>query len=428
MNKTMRDIYNSILVPYHWGRGFLAANHYDYPASAMTVIGVTGTNGKTSTCFMIYNTLKKAGYKVGMMTTVGNATYDSELHSEGGHMTTADTRKLNCQIAAMRDRGIQYLVLEVSSHALAQGRVFGIPIDIAVMTNVTPEHLDYHRTFERYRRAKLRLFKMAAKESKHGGRGVGVVNIDDPSAKLFAKAVPHPVTYGVGNGDLKATRVKSTTKGVEYYVRIDKQSYHIKVNIPGEFYVYNSLAAVAVCHTLGLDKKQIEDGISSLSGVEGRMDTVPNDLGIDVIVDYAHTPDSYEKMLPGIFQATKGKVYIVCGAAGLRDNSKFPKMGQLAYENSDLVVLTEEDPKGKVRPLSEMLATGIREAGGVEGEDFIFIDNRNEAIKEVIKRADRGDTVLLLGMGHQKTIDRADGTEPYDGDFEVAKKALDKKK
>lgn len=426
MKQTLSNVRNAVLVPYHWMQGFLAANHYDYPASAMTVIGVTGTNGKTSTCFMIYNTLKQAGYKVGMMTTIGNAVSDGELKSKGGHMTTAGAKELNRQIADMRASGIQYLVLEISSHALAQGRIFGVPIDIAVMTNVTPEHLDYHRTFERYRRAKLKLFEMAARESKHGGRGVGIVNADDPSARYFTGMVPHPVTYGIENGDLKATRVKATTKGVEYYVRIDKQPYHIKVNIPGEFYVYNSLAAVAVCHQLGLSKDEIESGISSLTGVEGRMSRVSNDLDVNVIVDYAHTPDSYEKMLPGIRQATKGKVYIVCGAAGKRDRSKFPTMGRLAAKYSDLVILTEEDPQGPVRPLSELLAKGIREDGGKEGEDFVFIDDRTEAIGEAVRRAKQGDTILLLGMGHQKTIDRASGTETW-SDYDVAKAALDTK-
>ena len=213
---------------------------------------------------------------------------------------------------------------------------------------------------------------------------------------------------------------------MEYYVRIDKQPYHIKVNIPGEFYVYNSLAAVAVCHQLGLSKDEIESGISSLTGVEGRMSRVSNDLDVNVIVDYAHTPDSYEKMLPGIRRATRGKVYIVCGAAGKRDRSKFPTMGQLAAKYSDLVILTEEDPQGPVRPLSELLAKGIREDGGKEGEDFVFIDDRTEAIGEAVRRAKQGDTILLLGMGHQKTIDRASGTEPW-SDYDVAKAALDTK-
>ena len=413
MKQTLRNIYNSLMVPYHRATSFFAATHYDYPASAMTVIGVTGTNGKTSTCFMIYNVLKEAGLKVGLMTTVGSAVSTGELKVSNVHMTTADTRVLNKQIAEMRDQGIQYLVLEVSSHALAQGRIFGVPIDVAVMTNVTPEHLDYHRTFERYRLAKMHLFKMAADNARHGGCGVGVVNADDPSAPYFTGVVPHPITYGIKDGDLRATRVKLTTKGVGYYVRIDKQSYHIRVNIPGEFYVYNSLAAVAACHALGLTKQQIESGLANLSGVEGRMNHVPNKLGVDIIIDYAHTPDSYEKMLPDISRVAKGKIIVVCGAAGQRDSSKFPRMGELAHQYCDLAILTEEDSRGPIRPQSELLAKGIRRAGGQEGKDFIFIDDRTEAIREALKRANKGDVVLLLGKGHERTMERAHSSDPW---------------
>ena len=156
------------------------------------------------------------------------------------------------------------------------------------------------------------------------------------------------------------------------------------------------------------------------------MSSVDNDFGIDIIVDYAHTPDSYEKMLPGIRKSTKGKVYIVCGAAGQRDRSKFPEMGRLANKYSDLVILTEEDPKGEVRPLSELVAKGIRDDGGKEGEDFIFIDDRQAAIDKAVDLAKKNDTILLLGMGHQKTIDRADGTVAW-SDRAAAEKALAKK-
>lgn len=427
MKQTLRNIYNAAVIPYHKIMGFIAATNYDYPASAMTVIGVTGTNGKTSTCLMIYNVLKEAGLKAGMITTVGNAITDGELKSDGGHMTTADTYEVNKQIAEMRAAGVQYLVLEISSHGLAQSRIFGVPIDIAVMTNVTPEHLDYHRTFERYRKAKMKLFQMAADNFRHGGHGIGIINEDDASSNFFAKLVPNPVTYGVVNGDLKATRIKSTDSGVEYYTRLNKDSYHIKVNIPGEFYVYNSLAAVAVCHELGIDKKTIEKGIADIDGVPGRMNKVENDLGINIIVDYAHTPDSYEKMLPSIRKETAGRVYIVCGAAGQRDDSKFPTMGRLAAKYSDLVILTEEDPKGPVRPRSEMLAKGILAEGGKEGDDFIYIDDRMQAIAEAVNRAEKGDVILALGMGHQKKIDRASGTEDWIGDVEAVKKAINAK-
>lgn len=424
MKQTIRNIRNSALVPYHWAMGFLAANHYDYPASAMTVIGVTGTNGKTSTCFMIYNVLLEAGYKVGLMTTVGSA-INREFHDQMVHMTTADTRVLNKNIAAMRDAGVQYLVLEVSSHALAQGRVFGVPIDIAVMTNVTPEHLDYHRTFARYRAAKCRLFKMAAQNAKHGGRGVGVVNADDPNAKWFIREVPTSVTYGIDGGDLRASRIKLTTKGCDYYTRIDKQAYHIKVNIPGQFYVYNSLAAVAACHALGLGKRQIEQGIADMKGVEGRMNHVDTGLGFDVIIDYAHTPDSYRKLIPDIKKLAKGKIIIVCGAAGQRDSSKFAEMGKLAGEYADLLILTEEDPRGPVRSLSELLAKGARRSGKIDDKDLLFIDDRTKAIETAVAQADKGDVVLLLGKGHEKTMERAGGQVDPWNEREVAEAAIE---
>lgn len=389
----------------------------------MTVIGVTGTNGKTSTCYMIYNTLLAAGYKVAMMTTVSTAIM-GETEEQLGHMTTADPRLLNKKIAAMRDAGVQYLVLEVSSHALAQGRVFGIPFDIAVMTNVTPEHLDYHRTFARYRAAKVKLFRMMADNAKHGGRGVGIVNADDPSAKWFIRECPTALTYGINGGDLRATRIKLTAKGVEYYTRLDKQAFHIKVKIPGRFYVYNSLAAVAACHALGLSKQQIEQGIANLDGVEGRMNRIETGLGFDVIVDYAHTPDAYQQVLPDVKQAAKGKVILICGVEGDRDNSKFADMGRIAADNTDIVILTEQDAgKHNVRQLSELMAKGLREKGKTDGKDLLFIDDRRAAIEQAVSLADKGDVILLFGMGHEKVMDRANGPEPWN-DTEQAKAVI----
>lgn len=425
MKQVLRDARNIAMARYHKARGFMAANHFDYPASAMTVIGVTGTNGKTSTCYMIYNILLQAGLKAAMMTTVSTSVM-GESEEQLGHMTTADTKILNKRIAGMRDAGVQFLVLEVSSHALAQGRIFGIPISIAVMTNVTPEHLDYHRTMANYRNVKVKLFKMMAKNARHGGSGVGIVNADDESSAWFVKYAPKPISYGIDHGDLKATQIKLKTNGVEYYTRIDKQAYHIKVNIPGECYVYNSLAAVAACHQLGIKKKDIEDGIASLSGIAGRMSRVEAGQDFSVIVDYAHTPDAFLKVIPSVRQATKGKVIVVTGAAGNRDNSKFPSMGRIAGENADLVILTEEDAgKKSVRKLSELVAKGVRQAGKKEGEGLEFIDNRKKAIQKAILSAQKGDTVLLLGMGHEKVIDRPNGPEEWN-DGQIAEQLIKK--
>lgn len=424
MKQTLTNIRNSVLVPYHAINAFFMANHYDYPASGMKVIAVTGTNGKTTTCFMIYNILLKAGYKVGLMSTVANAIGD-QITQQSAHMTTADAKTLNKRLAKMREAGVQYLVLETSSHALAQHRIFGVPIDIAVVTNVTPEHLDYHRTFERYRAAKVKLFKLAADNAKHGGRGIGIANADDPSCRYFTHEVPTPITYAVSNkdADLHATRIKLETKGVEYYVRVDGETYHIKTRIPGEFNVYNSLAAVAATHALGLSKQQIEDGLYDLTGVEGRMNRIDEGQDFDVIIDFAHTPDAYEKLLPGIKKIAKGRVITLFGGAGERDQEKLPTMGKIAAENSDIVILTEDDPRGPVRPQSEKLAKGALAAGKKEGKNLFFIDDRTEAIELAMSKAQKGDVVVLMGKGHEKSIARATGDEPWN-EAEVAREAI----
>lgn len=417
MKTTIKGVVKAVLddikIPYHHIQGFLAANHYNYPASGMTVIAVTGTNGKTSTCYMIYHILRKAGLKTAMMTTASIA-IDGEEHPQAGHMTTADPRTLNQHIAKMREQGIQFLVLEVSSHALAQGRVFGIPIDIAVLTNITREHLDYHRTMARYTRAKLKLFKMLRSNEKRGGRGIAIINADDSSAKYFTK-FKNKRTYGINSGDYKATEIKLTTKNSSYYVRINKQAYHIKVNLIGQCFVYNSLAAVAVGDALELSRDVIEQGIAELAGVEGRMTVVDTPADFNVIVDYAHTPDAYEKILPSTKQISKGKLIVISGATANRDNAKFPLMGELVAKYADQLILTEEDcGKSSVHKLSENVARGARKAGWKDGEQILFIDNRRKAIEKACKLAGPGDTVLMLGVGHQKELNRANGPEPWD--------------
>lgn len=412
MKLTPTDIRNSVMVPVHAVRAFMKANKYDYPASSMTVIGVTGTNGKTTTCFMIYNMLLKAGYKVGLMSTVANAIGD-QMTAQSAHMTTADAGTMNKRLAKMRDAGVQYLVIEVSSHALAQHRVFGIPFDIVVETNVTEEHLDYHRTFKRYREAKMKLFKLCANNAKRGGRGVGIANADDPSVGYFVREVPTPITYGINAGQMRARQVKLTAKGVEYYLKHNKTTYHIKTQIPGEFNVYNSLAAASVGIQLGLDKQQIEDGIYSLASVEGRMNRIDEGQDFDVIIDFAHTPDAYEKLLPGLTKLAKGKVITLFGGAGERDQEKLPLMGKIAAENSDIVILTEDDPRGNVRAQSEKLAKGARKAGKKDNKDLLFIDDRVAAIEKAMELANKGDMVVLMGKGHEKTIARANADEPW---------------
>ena len=405
--------YDSLVVPYHIGKAAMFGAAKGFPGKRMTVIGVTGTNGKTTTSFMIWRMLNQAGRKAGVMTTVGWGV--DEIHEQMEHMTTVDVRLLNERIKKIADAGAEYLVLEITSHALAQHRDLGIPIDIAVMTNVTHEHLDYHKTFERYRDAKRKLFKKAK---------YGIVNADDPSAGYFESDVEKYITYGIKYGDLKAEKVKLRPDGVEYTT---SDGLKIKTQIAGQFNVSNSLACVAVGRRLGLSDKEIADGIFALTEVEGRMVKIDEGQDFTAIMDYAHTPDAFEKLLPDMKKATEGRLIVVFGSAGgRRDPSKRKPMGEIAGKYADIVVLTEEDDRDTPGDeILEMIAEGARESGKKDGKDLFKILDRPSAILEACKMAKKGDTVMFLGKGNEKTIERAHGADAY-YELDEIKKALAK--
>lgn len=405
--------YDSLVIPYHVGKAAFWGARYGFPGRKLKVIGVTGTNGKTTTSFMIWKMLNNAGRKAGLMTTVGWGV--DEIHEQMEHMTTVDSGILNKRIKKIADAGVEYLVLELTSHALAQHRSLGIPIEVAVMTNVTHEHLDYHKTFERYRDAKRKLFKQAK---------YGVINADDPSAEYFESDIERYVTYGVDYGELKAENIKLKPDGVEYVIPSEKD-LKIKTQIAGIFNVYNSLACVAVGKRLGLSDSEIKDGIFALAEVEGRMVKVDEGQKFTAIMDYAHTPDAFEKLLPDMKKATTGRLIVVFGSAGgRRDPSKRKPMGEIAGEHADVLVLTEEDDRDTPgEEILEQIAEGAREKGKKDGESIFKILNRPKAILEACKMAKKGDTVLFLGKGNEKTIERADGAHAY-YELDEIKKAL----
>ncbi|HSW37655.1 MAG TPA: UDP-N-acetylmuramoyl-L-alanyl-D-glutamate--2,6-diaminopimelate ligase [Candidatus Saccharimonadales bacterium] len=414
--------------PYgHLAEAVLLNTINGFPGRGLKVIGVTGTNGKTSTCFLIHRMLHEAGYKVGLMTTVGYGV-GAEIKPQVHHMTNVSVPELMQRLKWMKKQGVEWLVLETTSHALAQNRVWGIPYSVAVMTNVTHEHLDYHRTFERYRDAKRKLFKLANRNRK--GLRTGIINAEDPSAKLFAGDIRNPVLYGVGKGDLSASNVKLSPAGVSYTAEIQDAKYEISCKIPGSFNVYNSLAAVGVGHVLGLSKEQIEKGIAALEGVEGRMTRIDEGQNFDVIVDFAHTPDSFEKLFKDLKPVVKGKLIAMFGSAGRRDEAKRAVQGELAGEYCDEVIVTEEDDRDvDGQEIMNQIAAGAEKTGKVRGKDLFLVHDRTEAIKFTLNRASKGDTVLLLGKGHEKTIERADGEHPWAeiGTTRQALKSLDQR-
>lgn len=407
--------YNNLVIPYHKLKAMMMAHKYRFPGKRMRVIGVTGTNGKTSTCFMIWKMLNEAGHKTGLMTTVAWGV--DKLEEQIEHMTTVDTETLNQRMQRIAESGAEYLVLEITSHALAQNRIYGVPIEIAVMTNVTHEHLDYHKTFKNYRDAKRKLFKVAK---------YGVINEDDESWSYFASDVDEYITYGINGGILKAEKIEVAADGVKYEVREADKKLKIRTHIPGKFTVYNSLAATAVGLKLGLTRKQIEDGILALVSVEGRMNRVNEGQDFEVIVDYAHTPDAFLKVFESVVPGKKRRIISLFGGAGRRDESTRAERGEIGAKNSDIVIITEDDSRDEDRTLiAEEFARGAEEAGKTREKDLFVILDREEAIEKAISLAKKDDIVLVLGKGHEKTILRAEGAVPFE-DLKVVRKVLKK--
>jgi len=407
--------------PYgHLVEAFLVNVRYGFPARNLHVIGVTGTNGKTTTSFMIHRMLVEAGYDVALMSTVAYGV-GRDITPQVAHMTTISAPQLMRQIKGFKKQGARWVVLETTSHALAQHRVWGVPYEIAVMTNITHEHLDYHGTFERYLSAKTHLFRIA---NRHGRR-FGVVNADDSNAEAFSRNIRRVQTYGISSGDVRATDIELRGDGSRYTVKNGKESMTIDCHIPGEFNIYNSLAAVVVGRELGLSSEQIATGIAALDGVEGRMATVDEGQPFSVIVDFAHTPDSFERLLGDLRRATKGKLVVLFGSAGRRDESKRAIQGRIAGTFADEVIVTEEDDRDiDGNEIMAQIAEGAEEAGKVQDKDLHLILDRSDAISFAMTRVSQSDdAVVLLGKGHEKTIERADGEHPWD-EMAEARRAL----
>jgi UDP-N-acetylmuramoyl-L-alanyl-D-glutamate--2,6-diaminopimelate ligase len=376
---------------------------YRFPARDLKVIGVTGTNGKTSTSFIIHRMLVEAGYNAALMTTVAYG-IGKDIKPQTEHMTSVGVPTLMRRLRYMRNNKVDWLVLETTSHALAQHRVWGVPYSVAVMTNVTHEHLDYHGTFERYRDAKRALFKITNRNRK--GLHIGIVNAEDPNADLFAGDIRHAVKYGTAdNADLQAQNIRLSADEVKYDVVVDDKKLRITCKLPGSFNVYNSLAAVGVGQALGLSGKQIERGIAALEGVAGRMTRIDEGQNFSVIVDYAHTPDSFEKLFKDLKPVVKGRLIVVFGSAGRRDEEKRTVQGHLAGKYADVIVVTEEDDRDMDgQAIMEQIAEAAEKMGKRQDKDLFLVHDRTEAIQYAVKIAKKGDTVLLLGKGHEKDI------------------------
>ncbi len=369
----------------------MCANWFGRPAEHLHLIGVTGTNGKTSTTYMLKNILETAGYKVGLVGTIQNMVGDRVLPS--GH-TTPDPYDLQSMLSLMVHEGCTHAVMEVSSHALDQDRVAGCAFDAAVFTNLTQDHLDYHKTMQRYAQAKRRLFALAK---------IAVVNADDPWAPVMLEEFGgKTVTFSAGESkdsraDFTARDIQTQAGGVSFTVCAQGETYPVQMAIPGRFTVYNALGAAAAANAVGVGMERIIPALCACRGVKGRAEVVPVDRPYTVVIDYAHTPDGLENICKTLKDCAQGRLIVLFGCGGDRDTAKRPIMAEIAAKYADLVIVTSDNPR------TEQPSAIIRDIlpGFPPSCPYTVVENRAEAIRYALSVARPSDTVLLAGKGHE---------------------------
>jgi UDP-N-acetylmuramoyl-L-alanyl-D-glutamate--2,6-diaminopimelate ligase len=422
--------------------GPLAAAYYDYPSRQLVVIGVTGTDGKTTTTNLLFSILRTAGIKIGMISTVSAVIGDEELPT-GLHVTTPSAPEVQMYLRRMVDAGLTHCILETTSHGLAQGRVNGVDYDIAVVTNVTHEHLDFHGSFENYRAAKELLFRALMKSArKPNVSKVAVINYDDENARIFlAVPVDHHITYGfnnIGNGtpNLLADAVygpHGTTVTFRYQgdsstaptgLLAAQQPFIVETSLVGAFNVQNMLAASAAALALNCSPDDIRKGIQAMPQVPGRMEPINEGQDFLAVVDFAHTPNALKRALEAARAMIGPDKRIICvfGSAGLRDREKRRLMAEIGAEMADISVLTAEDPRTEsLDAILQTMADGAISKGGIEGQTFYRRPDRGDALAFACSLARPGDLVLACGKGHEQSM--CFGTIEYQWDDRDAMRA-----
>ncbi len=407
-----------------------AAWWYGDPSRRLGVVGITGTDGKTTTSFLAVAALESAGRSPGLVGTVATR-IGSVREANPEHTTTPGAPRLQQTLRAMADGGNDVAVVETTSHGLAADRVLGIAYDVAILTNLTHEHLEFHGSWEAYRDAKLSLFERLAAGAANPVKEIGgrvwpkaaIVNADDPNAGSFVgvaqEAGARVLTYGTDPAaDVRASRVEEDAHGLRIEVVAPSGAGALVLRLTGRFNVHNALAAVALGEALGLDPAAVRDGLASVRGVPGRMERLDAGQPFGVVIDYAHSPASLEKvlgLLAPLAAARGGELVAVFGSAGERDVDKRRMMGRIAGRLARVVVATDEDPRGEdpVAILDE-IARGAEDAGRQRDRDLFLIQDRPAAIAAAFERARPGDIVLLAGKGHEQSIIGPDGPVAYD--------------
>lgn len=401
----------------------ISSNWFNNPSGKLNIIGVTGTDGKTTTCSMIYSILRDAGKKVGLITSVSAKINDKD-YDTGFHVTNPEPYQLHYFLSEMVKSGCEYAVIEVTSHGIKQERIFGIDFKVTVLTNITPEHLDYHRTFKNYKNTKIG-FLLKTKNI--------VVNSDDKSVKDIQKKVRNQNVFKYGlksEADLMALDIKETQEGMRFIIKNKKEKININASFFGIYNIYNSLAAVAVSKLLGIKNSLIVESLNKFKLPQGRLEKVDTKLNFNIYIDFAHTPNALEETLKILRNKTKGRLITIFGCAGERDRTKRAKMGWIATKYSDFSIFTAEDPRNEnvFKILAKIKEGAVKNKVeeiefGLDSDNFKFpknkkyfaiIPERHEALAfSLFKIAGDDDTVVALGKGHEKSMAYKDHEHPW---------------
>jgi len=382
-----------------------ASNFYHNPSKKINTIGITGTNGKTTTTFLIGYILKEYKHKVGIIGTIENYIGDKVLKSE---RTTPESLDLQKLFYNMVNENIDDVVMEVSSHSLALNRVAGCLFEIGIFTNLTQDHLDFHKTMENYRDAKSKLFSICKR---------GIINCDDGASKYIAHSASCDIiTFGIDNkADFRAKNIKLTSQGVNFDVCIDNEDVNFFLGIPGKFSVYNALGAIAACYSMGIGVNTIKEGLKNSKGVLGRCQSLQSKHGFSIIVDYAHTPDGLKNIITTVNEFAIGRTMVVFGCGGDRDKTKRPIMGEIAGNLSDFCIITSDNPRSEE---PDKILLDIEEGLLKTNCKYVKIADRKKAIKYAIDSAQKDDVIIVAGKGHENYQIFKDKTIHFD-DVEI---------
>lgn len=399
----------------------LADAFYGCPSEKLKVIGVTGTNGKTTVTYLIDTICKAIGKKTGLVGTIEMHIDDEVLPTIN---TTPDNLTMQRSLAKMVEKGVEICSIEVSSHSLVQGRTWGIDMDVAVITNLTHEHLDYHKTMEEYAHAKELLFTQLGNGWKEGRGKAAILNKDDRTFQQYSQATPAEViSYSIKDetADFFAKNIRFDQNGTSFDLVMADQTYPVRMQLIGEYNVSNALAALAAVYAIGLPLEEAAQAIGELEMVEGRLQPLEDTDGYQVYIDYAHSPDGLEKVLDALQPITKGRVINVMGCQGSRDREKRPIMGRIATEHADYVVFTTDSPEMEAQ--EEIIKMVLSD---VTKDNYTYVEDRREAISYAVHMAEPGDSVVITGRGHE-TFYNVGKTPVLFLDSEVAQEAIDQR-